>query len=169
MLRITQHKSKYVPIEVLESGRVKINFDYEPFFDEDEEGNKIPSDVGTWTEAILKPQSSLEQIKSFILDAINKRTDEKIVSGFVWRDMPVWLSSENQFNYKAAYDLAVQTGGANLPTVFKFGDNDNPIYHKFETVEELSDFYIKAMAYINEQLAIGWTKKDMIDWEKYKL
>lgn len=169
MLRITQHKSMYVPIVVLGTGRVKINFDYEPFFDEDEEGNKIPSDVGTWTEAILKPQSSLEQIKTFILDAINKRTDEKIVSGFVWRDMPVWLSSENQFNYKAAYDLAVQTGGANLPTVFKFGDNENPIYHKFETVEELSDFYTKAMAYINEQLAIGWTKKDMIDWEKYKL
>jgi hypothetical protein len=169
MLRITQHKSKYVPIEVLGSGRVKINFDYEPIIDEDEEGNKIPSDVGTWTEAIIKPNPSLEQIKSFILDAINKRTDEKIVSGFVWRDMTVWLSSENQFNYKAAYDLAVQTGGANLPTVFKFGDNENPIYHKFETVEELSDFYMKAMAYINEQLAIGWTKKDMIDWEKYKL
>lgn len=169
MLRITQHKSMYVPIVVLGTGRVKINFDFEPFFDEDEEGNKIPSDVGTWTEAILKPQSSLEQIKTFILDAINKRTDEKILSGFVWRDMQVWLSSENQFNYKAAYDLAVQTGGANLPTVFKFGDNENPIYHKFETVEELSDFYTKAMVYINEQLAIGWTKKDMIDWEKYKL
>lgn len=159
----------YVPIMVLGTGRVKINFDFEPFFEKDEEGNKIPSDVGTWTEAILKPHTSLEQIKTFITNAINQRTDEQIRSGFVWRDMPVWLSSENQFNYKAAYDLAVQTGGANLPTVFKFGDNDNPQYHKFETVEELSDFYTKAMAYINEQLAIGWVKKDSIDWEQYKL
>lgn len=149
--------------------RVKVAFDYEIIFDEDKEGNKIPSDVGTWTEAIMPNKPSLEQIKTFITNAINQRTDEQIRSGFVWRDMPVWLSSENQFNYKAAYDLAVQTGGANLPTVFKFGDNDNPQYHKFETVEELSDFYTKAMAYINEQLAIGWVKKDSIDWEQYKL
>ena len=169
MLRITQHKSKYVPIMVLGTGRVKINFDYEIFYDIDEEGNKIPSEVGTWTEAIIKPHSSLEQIKTIILDAINKRTDEKILSGFIWNDMQVWLSSENQFNYKAAYDLAVQTKGANLPTVFKFGGNENPIYHKFETVEELADFYTKAMAYINEQLAIGWLKKDSIDWSVYDI
>ena len=29
--------------------------------------------------------------------------------------MNIWLSSENQFNYKVAYDLALQTNGANLP------------------------------------------------------
>ena len=40
--------------------------------------------------------------------------------------MPVWLSSENQFNYKAAYDLAVQTGGATLPVTFKFGTDEVP-------------------------------------------
>lgn len=168
MLRITNIKDNYQPIVDL-GDRVKVAFDYEIFFDTDEEGNKIPSNVGTWTEAIIKPKPSLEQIKTFIINAINKRTDEKIISGFEWNDMPVWLSTENQFNYKAAYDLAVQTGGANLPTVFKFGDNDNPQYHKFETVEELTDFYMKAMAYINEQLAIGWTKKDTIDWEQYNI
>lgn len=168
MLRITNIKDNYQPILDL-GDRVKVAFDYEVFYDTDEEGNKIPSNVGTWTEAIIKPKPSLEQIKTFIINAINKRTDEKIISGFEWNDMPVWLSTENQFNYKAAYDLAVQTGGANLPTVFKFGDNDNPQYHKFETVEELTDFYMKAMTYINEQLAIGWTKKDTIDWEQYNI
>lgn len=168
MIRITNRKEMYQPIVDL-GDRVKVAFDYEILFDTDEEGNKIPSNVGTWTEAIIKPKPSLEQIKTFIINAINKRTDEKIISGFEWNGMAVWLSTENQFNYKAAYDLAVQTGGANLPTVFKFGDNDNPQYHKFETVEELTDFYMKAMAYVNEQLAIGWTKKDMIDWEQYKL
>lgn len=83
--------------------------------------------------------------------------------------MSVWLSSENQFNYKAAYDLAVQTGGQNLPIVFKFGATDEPVYHTFSTVEELSDFYLKAMTYINTVLAEGWAEKDAIDWEKYKI
>jgi hypothetical protein len=59
--------------------------------------------------------------------------------------MPVWLSSENQFNYKAAYDLAVQTGGATLPVTFKFGTDEVPQYREFVTLEELTDFYTKAM------------------------
>lgn len=168
MIRITSIQEQYIPIVDL-GDRVKVAFDYEVFYDEDEVGNKVPSNVGTWTEAIIKPKPSLEQIKTFILNAINERTDEKILSGFVWNDNQVWLSSENQFNYKAAYDLAVQTNGANLPTVFKFGDNDNPTYYKFETIEELQDFYTKAMKFINEQLAIGWVKKDNINWEEYTL
>lgn len=167
MIRVTNRQEEYRPIIDL-GDRVKVSFDYEVFYDVDEEGNKTPSNVGTWTEAIISPKPSLSQIKSFIIDAINKRTDEKIISGFEWNGMSVWLSSENQFNYKAAYDLAVQTNGANLPTVFKFGSNDEPKYHKFDTVEELTDFYVKAMTYINEQLAIGWVKKDAIDWSVYE-
>ena len=54
-------------------------------------------------------------VVKMVNDHINAKTDEKILSGFVWRDNPVWLSSENQFNFKAAYDIAVQTGGMNLP------------------------------------------------------
>ena len=157
----------YQPIVDL-GDRVKVAFDYEVFYDEDEEGNKIPSNVGTWTEAIIKPTPSLEQIKSFILNAINKRTDEKILSGFVWNDNQVWLSSENQFNYKAVYDVAVQTNGANLPLIFKFGDSENPIYYEFEELEDLQDFYLKALEHINEQLVIGWKKKDSIDWSVYE-
>lgn len=167
MIRITNRKEMYHPIIDL-GDKVKVAFDYEVFYDEDEVGNKVPSNVGTWTEAIIKPKPSLEQIKTFILDAINKRTDEKILSGFVWNDNQVWLSSENQFNYKAVYDVAVQTNGANLPLIFKFGDSENPIYYKFEELEDLQDFYLKALEHINEQLVIGWKKKDSIDWSVYE-
>ena len=82
--------------------------------------------------------------------------------------MPVWLSSENQFNYKAAYDLAVQTSGSNLPVTFKFGDTKNPVYYKFETIEDLQDFYMKAMIHVNSVLSEGWTSKDSIEWEEYE-
>ena len=88
-------------------------------------------------------------------------------SGFVWRDIPVWLSIENQFNYKAAYDLAVQTNGQLLPT-FKFGTTESPVYHKFESLEDLRDFYISAISYVTDTLATGWKTKDKIDWTVYE-
>ena len=168
MIRITNLKDYYTPLSV--SGNiVKIAFDYEPFFDTDEEGNKVESNVGTWAEHVFKKKPSLSQIKDFILSEINKRTDELILSGFTWKDKRVWLSTENQFNYKAAYDLAVQTNGANLPQVFKFGSTENSEYYKFETVEELTDFYTKATAYINQCLTVGWAKKDSINWDNYTI
>ena len=138
-------------------GKYRIRWDFQPY----EEG------VSFMEEDILhKP--TLQEVKDIVLGGINKQTDEAILGGFKWKDMQVWLSSENQFNYKAAYDLAFQTNGATLPTVFKFGDTENPVYYKFDTIDDLHDFYIKAMTYVNEQLAIGWHKKDSIDWSVYE-
>lgn len=168
MLRITHLKSKYVPLSKLASGRWKIHFGFEPYYEVDEEGNKSETQLGTWTEALVPFKPSLEQLKKLILDAINKEVDEKILSGFVWKDMPVWLSTENQFNYKAAYDLAVMSSGQSLPVMFKFGTTENPVYYHFSTLEDISDFYVSAMAYINTTLAEGWSKKDAIDWSVYE-
>ena len=81
----------------------------------------------------------------------------------------LWLSSENQFNYKAAYDLAVQTGGATLPVTFKFGTDEESRYRTFENLEELTDFYTKAMRHIQDTLAEGWRKKDAFDPEDYRV
>ena len=83
--------------------------------------------------------------------------------------MPVWLSTENQFNYKAAYDLAVQTKGKSLPITFKFGSSSNPQYYTFNSLEELTDFYTKVINHVNECLKEGWKKKDSINWEDYKI
>lgn len=123
----------------------------------------------TWMEEMVRFKPSLDYIKNLILTWYNQQIDEKILSGFKWNDMPIWLSSENQFNYKAAYDLAVQTGGANLPVTFKFGTTDEPVYHTFTTLEELNGFYLSAMKYINDTLAEGWREKDAIDWNAYKI
>lgn len=167
MIRKTNTKDNFIPV-VKDYDGVTIAFDFIPLYDIDENGNKVETNLGTWSVHSFTRRPSFGQLKNFILSEINKRTDEKILSGFEWNGMSVWLSSENQFNYKAAYDLAVQTNGANLPTVFKFGDTENPVYYKFDTLDELQDFYVKAMTYINEQLAIGWAKKDAIDWSVYE-
>lgn len=168
MLRITHLKEKYVPLSQLASGRWKIHFGFTPYYEEDEDGNKVETQLGAWTEALVPFKPSLEQLKKLVLDAINKDVDEKILSGFVWKDMPVWLSTENQFNYKAAYDLAVMSQGQSLPVTFKFGTTESPVYYTFETLDDISDFYISAMAYINTTLAEGWKLKDSIDWSVYE-
>jgi hypothetical protein len=162
MRRIVDNKNKFLPISVVGRSTI-ICFDYVPISKEGKE-----TDYASWFQEVFTYSPTMREVKETILSDINKFTDDKILKDFKWRDMQVWLSSENQFNYKAAYDLAVQTNGASLPTVFKFGTTEEPIYHKFDTLEELQDFYIKAMTYINEQLAIGWHKKDSIDWSVYE-
>ena len=121
----------------------------------------------SYNEAEFNRKPSLQEIKNTILASFNEDIDSKILSGFTWNDMQVWLSSENQFNYKTAYDLAVQTNGSSLPVTFKFGSSDNPKYHTFETLEDLSDFYIKAANHVIKTLDEGWKLKDAIDWSNY--
>ena len=132
----------------------------------------------TWEEVYLyhKQHGSIgfNDVKESIIGDINRRTDEKIVSGFVWTPegeedpIPVWLSVENQFNFKSAYDLAVQKQGATLPVTFKMGEDEegNPIYHTFATMEDADDFYVKAVAFVNQCLTDGWAEKDGIDWSE---
>lgn len=168
MLRITNLKSKYVPLSKMASGRWKLHFGFTPYYEVDDEGNKTETNLGTWTEMWLSGKPSIEQVKGIVLDAMNKEIDQKILSGFVWKDMSVWLSSENQFNYKAAYDLAVMSQGKSLPITFKFGTTEQPVYYTFESLEDISDFYVSAMAYINKTLEDGWKKKDAIDWSVYE-
>lgn len=111
---------------------------------------------------------TIDDAKTAIIDSINTNTDTQIREGHVWNDKQVWLSSENQFNYKAAYDLAVQSYGASLPVTFKFGTDEAPEYHEFTSLDELSEFYLGCVKHINDTLEKGWVLKDTLDWKKYE-
>lgn len=103
-----------------------------------------------------------QEVEEDIRKTINARTDEAILSGFAWRDMPVWLSQENQFNYKTAYDLAVQLDGANLPVTFKFGSDEAPVYHSFNSLADLREFYLGVTAHVTECIKAGWEEKNCV-------
>lgn len=122
----------------------------------------------TYMEEELDHRPGAEEVRSLVSGWHNSRTDERILSGFEYDGQPVWLSSENQFNYKAAYDLAVQTDGQNLPVTFKLGTDDAPCYRTFDTVADLQDFYVKAMKHIQDTLQEGWKKKDALDLALYE-
>lgn len=108
---------------------------------------------------------SKEEVLAVIVSHVNEQTDQKILSGYKWRGKNVWLSSENQFNFKAAYDMAVQTGGASLPVKFKLGEDEDgsPVYHTFETMDEFTHFYTNAITFIILALNEGWSEKDMAE------
>ena len=111
---------------------------------------------------------SVDELKADIESLVNEETDSTILHGFTWNGKSVYLSTENQINFKAAYDLAVQTNGATLPIKFKLGEDEdgNPVYHTFQKIEAFTDFFTKAFSYISKCLNEGWTEKDSIDYAK---
>ena len=109
-----------------------------------------------------------EELRRDVTELVNGLVDERILCGMTYKDMEVWLSTENQLNYKAAHDLAVQTEGKTLPVTFKFGTEEDPQYHTFETVEELEDFHVAMVKHIQAALAEGWAEKDNKDWHIFK-
>lgn len=110
-----------------------------------------------------------EEIKEVIVAQINRNVEEKILSGLVWKDMPIWLSTENQFNYKAAYDCARDTNGASLPVKFKFGTDAEPVYYTFSALEELQEFYMASLQHVQQALDEGWAEKDGLDLSVFTL
>jgi hypothetical protein len=165
MNRVYSIKEKFVPIR---SDRSRLIVSYNCQLEED-------GIHAIWYEIYFykkpHPYVSDDEIKIAILDDINSQTNKKILNGFVWKDKSVWLSSENQINFKAAYDLAVQTKGKILPMTFKIGETPEgePVYHTFGDLSEFKDFYIKEIEFINACLNEGWKLKDSINWDLYKI
>lgn len=133
------------------------------------EGDGREAEGVNYMEEELLHKPTFSEMKELITKWFNQSIDDRIVSGFAWKDYPVWLSTENQFNYKAAYDLAAQTAGETLPVTFKFGSEAEPVYYKFETMDNIKDFYIKSVMFVQEILKQGWMDKDTFDFSLYQV
>lgn len=115
-------------------------------------------------------QLSLQDVKDAIIKDIDDRTDAKILNGYPFTPdgaedpIIVWLSKESQTNFSEAQRLQI------IPVKFKLNETEDkqPIYHTFETVEELDRFYLCGVQYINQCLNEGWAEKDSIDWAPYE-
>ena len=160
MRRVTGNKG-VLPIECVNPKKDKWRIRWDVQEHED--------DSADYMEEEFDHKPTDEEIKAIVIVWYNRQTDQAILSGFEYEGNLVWLSSENQFNYKAAYDLAVQTSGATLPVTFKFGTVEQPVYRVFDTLEELTDFYVSAIRYVQETLEAGWKRKNAFDLELYKL
>lgn len=134
---------------------------------------KANGDLYEWYEIYLpkkqNAQLNLQMVKDAIIADIDAQTDEKILDGYEFtpdgeeQPITVWLSKESQTNFSEAHRLQI------VPVKFKLNETEDkhPIYHTFETFEELDRFYKGGVAYINQCLNEGWARKDSIDWEPY--
>ncbi len=130
---------------------------------------ELENGTASYMEHEFGHKPTIEEVRSIVMVWYNERTDESILSGFRYKGMSIWLSQENQFNYKSAFDLAVQTEGKTLPVTFKFGTDEEPSYQTFGTLDELTDSYMKVMAHIQTVLSDGWKKKDAFNPEEYQM
>ena len=156
-------KSDFRPI-VRSNTQTLIAWDFKPIVGED---NK-ETIFAEWVETILQKDASFEEIKDIILNYYNSIIKKEIISGFVWKGHKVWLSEENQINYKSLYDLLKDEGKEKINIVLKFGDDINIEYYKMTSLKEFKTFYIDYLSYIKETIKNGWEIKDKINWDLYK-
>lgn len=164
MIRLRSKKQYFKPVDVISENTVRLSFDYEPIFIDG-----VETDYAVWTEAEYHGDLTLSSIKKFIMDEMDKCIDQLILTGFYWKDKMVWLSIENQLNYKAAFDISVHQKGTYTPFTIKMGDGEYTEYYTFDTAEQLSAFYVAYNKYITDVVSSGWERKGTIDWELYKI
>ena len=126
-----------------------------------------------WFEVVFykkQGKPDLEAVKKAVTADIDAQTDEKILNGYPFtpdgaeEPIIVWLSKESQTNFSEAHRLQ------SVPVKFKLNETSDkqPIYHTFESFEELDRFYKGGVQYINQCLNEGWQEKDSIDWAPYE-
>ena len=169
IMEVKNKKTQYQPIKMVNDNNVIVMWDYKPILKVNAKGETVETPLAVWQEARFDHKPSLNEIKNVVLAYYNQQIECEILKGLKWHDMQIWLSTENQFNYKAAYDLAVQTNGATLPMTFKFGDDENTVYYEFTNMDEFTDFYMSSINHVQKTLSEGWLKKDSINWSLFEI
>lgn len=130
--------------------------------------------------AQLEHRPTLNDARIVIEGHIDANTDEKILCGYEWtvrhgddagKTVKVWLSNENQNNFKAKHDAAITyPDKVKFPVTYKISQDSetgNAIYEEFADIEELATFYLGGLDYIENVVNAGWRKKDAIgEWLK---
>ena len=143
-----------------------------PLIIKDEVGNEIEVGYESFESVIKSLPYDINKIRSVILNHYNDKCNQEILSGLTYEGSLVWLSSENQFNYKAAFDFAFQTvasGGEFIPVTVKLSEEDTPVYKTFSDITELQEFMTSCLTHIQNTLSKYWEIKDNIDWSKYEI
>jgi len=144
----------------------------------------VDEENSTWREVSFSKshgdKPGIEQIRQAIIADIDAQTDDKILCGMEWKILhgddegkivKVWLSKENQENFKAKHDAALTYPQlVTFPITYKVSENNDktPVYEHFQTIEELARFYLGGLDYIEQCLREGWMKKDTFDFSPYE-
>lgn len=97
------------------------------------------------------------ELRSDIEALVNALTEEKIRTGMRYEGKPIWLSEENQMNFRGLVPP--------MPFRYKVGENENgdPVYMEFYDENNLAAFCRAMSEHIYGCLQKGWEEKDGID------
>ena len=127
-----------------------------------------PTETGAeWYERDFDHRPTADEIRALFVELVNENVQAKIREGLTYEGAMVWLSAENQLNYRNALDVAMQTDGDSLPVVFKLGTDSEPVYREFRSVESLQAFVNCCARYVQQCLEEGWRRKEAFDVEPY--
>jgi len=129
----------------------------------------IGGDNYKWNYEIFNTKPSIDTIKKTITDYINSQTRFCIENKFRWNGMSIYLSIENQIDYKLLFDTTSLLEGSNLPEKVKFKINGESIYYDFETIDDMKDFIIAMNNHIRACLEVGNKAKEEINYDDYVL
>lgn len=116
-----------------------------------------------------------EELRTVIHDHVDALTDEKILTGYQWtvlhgdhagQTVNVWLSTENQNNFKAKHDAALAyPEEVRFPFSYKISEDADhkAIYETFQNIGELARFYLGGLNFIDSCLGAGWVEKNTAD------
>lgn len=110
---------------------------------------------------------TIDEVKDIISTQISENAQKRIVEGYMWNGLQVWLSSENQENYTLAYNMAKNGDLKDMPTV-KLGTDDEPVLHTFKDTAELISFVKGMQQHIQDILIAYWKERNEIDWSIFE-
>ena len=58
-------------------------------------------DGAEWMEEDFDHRPTADEIKALFVGLVNERVQQSILTGFTYGDKPVWLSEENQLNFRS--------------------------------------------------------------------
>lgn len=127
------------------------------------------NDLWQWYYFVVNHKPSINEIKTNIETFINEQTKNIIFNHFKWNDMKIYLSLENQIDYKLLFDATMIQDGKNLPEVLKFKINDENVYYEITSIDEFKDFILSINEHIRKSLKYGNDLKDSIEYYDYKI
>lgn len=114
--------------------------------------DEVIKSYGYFDYVPVKPQPTMEQLIEESVERLNKECDEKILNEFFWNGNEFYLSMENQFNFKNLYDLRnMKEYPVTIKTKTGFTTLNSP--------EEVEDFYLSGVMFIEKCLHICWEEK----------
>ena len=110
---------------------------------------------------------TIHDIKRTIYDWINQKATDAIVEGFVYNDVQIWLSNENQVNYSAVFSALAQNESI-LPVAVRGGSNESPQTITFDTAAAFREFWMAMRQHIDNVVHAAWKEKDEYDFSPYE-